>query len=403
MAKLSVLFLLLLWGCIAIAQPRMVKDTTGYENTAHQKDLIDVVKETFDIQPHKIQREEGKQVYFSFLPASTAVPGGGKAVFTSTTGGFYLGDRSSTYISSVTFSPYITFRGRYGMPIRSNIWTKDNNWNIQGDIRVLKYPQYTWGLGGQTNDDKLLLNYKYVRIYQSALKRITPYFFAGIGYNLDYYINIETNTNNALHNFTGYEYGTDDSSNSFSSGGSINLLYDTRNNSINPLPGCYANLVYRFNTRKLGSNQHWQSLYFDMRKYVSLTKTGPKNVLAFWGYYWTTLTKGTPYLNLPSVGWDPYNRSGRGIPQNRYRGESLIYLESEYRRDITRNGLIGCVVFASVNSVREPDNKAFSYWHPAGGAGLRVKFNKQSGTNIGVDYGFSKGNKALMISLGEAF
>jgi hypothetical protein len=161
--------------------------------------------------------------------------------------------------------------------------------------------------------------------------------------------------------------------------------------------------VYRVNMMGLGSDANWQSLYIDLRKYISLTSTTEQNVLAFWTYYWKTFGNSVPYLNLPSIGWDPYQRSGRGIEQNRYRGKSLLYFETEYRKDITPSGLLGFVVFANVNSVSEPVTNSFSYWHPAAGVGLRMKFNKRSGTNIALDYGFSQGYNAFILGLGEAF
>ncbi|RYZ94653.1 MAG: hypothetical protein EOP47_27445, partial [Sphingobacteriaceae bacterium] len=336
MSKLLAVLSLCFIPCLLWAQPSMVKDTANIIPHDDQRDLIDVVRSVFKFSPRKIEPEKDKDVYFSFLPISSTLPGGGKTLFTSTTAGFYLGNRKTTYMSSITFAPYFNFKGRYGLPVRSNIWLKDNAWNILGDTRVLVYPQYTWGLGGSRgNDEKILLDYNYIRLYQSALKRIRPYFFAGIGYNLDYYINVKTGNPGEVEDFTGYKFGT--GKNSFSSGASINLLYDTRNNSINPMPGMYANIIYRFNTRILGSIDHWQSLYIDARKYISLsgTPSTKKNVLAFWSYYWASLTPGTPYLNLPSIGWDPYQRSGRGIDQNRYRGEEMLYFETEYRRDIT--------------------------------------------------------------------
>jgi len=126
-------------------------------------------------------------------------------------------------------------------------------------------------------------------------------------------------------------------------------------------------------------------------------------MLALWAYYWTTLSQGTPYLNLPTIGMDPYQRSGRGIEQNRYRGESLVYFETEYRCDITADGLFGFVAFANVNAASQVDNRKLTYWNPAAGAGLRVKFNKKSGTNIGFDYGRSHNYSAFMVNLGEAF
>jgi hypothetical protein len=127
-----------------------------------------------------------------------------------------------------------------------------------------------------------------------------------------------------------------------------------------------------------------------------------QNTIALWSYFWTVFNGNAPYLDLPSIGWDPYNRSGRGIDQNRYRGRSLLYLESEYRRDITKNGLFGFVVFANANTV-SGSGTFITSWHPAIGTGLRVKFKKASNTNIGLDYGVSKGYSSFLLNLGEAF
>jgi hypothetical protein len=379
-------------------------DRSKQIDTAGKRDLIDVGKSILQIRPTPIDTTKKRTVYFSLVPIANSVPGGGSALFTSTTFGFYNGNHNTTYISTVTFVPYLNFKGRYGLPLRSSIWTKDNTWNIQGDTRFLMYPQYTWGLGGQQPEfNKFVINYEYIRFYQSALKRITPYFYVGAGYNMDYYLDIETDNPNALKRFTGYPYGTSSDQNSFSSGITANVLYDTRNSDLNPLPGAYVNLVFRVNMMALGSDANWQSLYVDLRKYISLTTTREQNVLAFWTYYWRAIGTGIPYLNLPSIGWDPYQRSGRGIQQNRYRGRGLLYFETEYRRDILANGLLGFVVFANVNSVSEPVTNSLSYWHPAAGTGLRIKFNKRSGTNIALDYGFSEGYRSVTLGLGEAF
>jgi hypothetical protein len=398
------LLVLMCWGmCLNLRAQDVIK-TNDKVDTLGRTDLIDIFTKAFHIKPHPIQEQYGKKYYFSILPVAATVPGGGTALITSTTAGFYMGPRDSTYISTVVFAPYLNFAGRYGLPLRSSIWLKNNSWTIQGDTRFLYYPQYTWGLGGnQPSSDQLLLTYKYIRFQQAALKRVTNYFFAGAGYALDYHIDIQKDQTDALKTFTGYQYGAAGKVNSFSSGLTLNLLYDTRKNLLNPLPGTYFNAVYRLNTKILGSDDSWGSLYLDMRKYISLSTGRKKNVLALWGYYWTTLNSGTPYLDLPSIGWDPYNTSGRGMLQNRYRGQGLLYLESEYRRDLTENGLFGYVVFANANSVTEAAHRNFSYINAAAGAGLRIKFNKGSDTNIALDYAFSKDYNTFYFGLGEAF
>ena len=383
----------------------ILPQNNAVKDTSQQKDLIDFAKILLHIRPQAAREKHTEKIYFSFLPLTSTVPGGsGNALITSTTAGTYLGPRSGTNISSATFAPYWNFNGRFGLPLRTSVWLPNNTYTIQGDTRFLVYPQYTWGLGDSHQyGEQVLIDYKYIRFYQSILKRIRPYLFAGLGYHLDYHFNIRADDPAInLKQYTGYAYGT--GSNSYATGISFNLLYDTRNNSINPLPGAYVNLVYRVNTAIMGSNNNWQSLYVDLRKYISLNpqKHDQQNTLAFWSYYWTVLSTGAPYLDLPGIGWDPYNRSGRGIDQNRYRGNTLFYSEGEYRRDITANGLFGFVVFANINTV-SGSGTLLNTWHPAAGTGLRIKFNKGSNTNIGIDFAFSKGYSSLIFNLGETF
>ncbi|HMH20511.1 MAG TPA: BamA/TamA family outer membrane protein [Puia sp.] len=373
-------------------------------DTAGQHDLIGIFLHVTRIHIKHPLAVDGRRVYYSLLPLSTSVPGGGTALITSTTAGFYLGNRKETYISSATFSPSFNFRGQFNFPIRANIWSANNAWNYQMDTRFSIYPLFTWGLGGkQPEDHRILLRYKYYRMYASALKKITPYLLAGAGYSLDYDIHIRPDVDTvSIQQFTGYKYGTVNHSNAFSSGLTLNLLYDTRNNSINPLPGAYFNMVYRVNTQFLGSNTNWHSLYLDARKYISFSEKG-QNVLALWSYFWTTLGSNPPYLQLPGIGQEPYQRSGRGFYPSRYVGKTLFYFETEYRKDITNDGLFGFVLFANLNTVTEPHTANFAYLHPAAGPGLRIKFNKHSGTNVGIDYGFSKGYNAVYFNLGETF
>ena len=380
---------------------KLVEDTTG------QRDIIGIVLHLTHIHMKKQPKVEGRRVYYSIIPLGTSVPGGGEALITATNAAFELGDPKTTFLSNVTFSPSTNLKGEWNVPFHSNIWSPENRWNFGGDYRLTYFPQYTWGLGGNTApSNKVLVRYTYIRFYQYALRRITnkPYLFAGIGYSLDYHINIHPDVDTVdLAKFTGYRYGTANHSNSFSSGLTLNLLYDTRNNSLNPLPGWYYNVVLRINPKFLGSDDYWYSMYFDARKYISFDPF-KWNVLAFWSYLWRNgRGSNAPYLDLPAITWDANQRSGRGFYPSRYTGRTLWDLEAEYRRSITSDQLLGFVVFANMNSVTEPRTSNFAYLHAAAGAGLRIKFNKHSGTNFGMDFAASKGYWALYFSLGEAF
>lgn len=406
MLRYSLIPILLILPLLTLSQtPRDITTPPQIEaaDTIGQTDLIDIFLKVTRWKIKAQKRVKGKKVYYSLLPFGK-LPGGATALVTTTQAGFYLGHKKTTWLSTVTFSPSMNFKGQFNIPFSANIWSPQNAWNYQGQLRYSYIPTDTWGIGGQSvNNDNLRINYSYIRLYASALKKIKPYFFAGLGYNLDYHINIRpADDTSSIQHFTQYAYGTANRSNSISSGPTLNLLFDTRVNSVNPLPGFYANLILRSNPDFLSSGKAWYSLYADSRKYVTLSQKG-QNVLAFWAFAWTTLGSAAPYLNLPAIGWDAEQRSGRGIYSRRYTGNTLLYVETEYRRDITNNGLLGFVVFANVNTVTEQDTRRFAYLHPAAGAGLRIKFNKKTATNVGIDVGFSKGHNGLYFSLGETF
>jgi hypothetical protein len=64
---------------------------------------------------------------------------------------------------------------------------------------------------------------------------------------------------------------------------------------------------------------------------------------------------------------------------------------------------LGFVLFANLHSVSEYHGNDFTYWHPAAGTGLRIKFNKISKTNIALDFAMSKDFAGIYLALGEAF
>jgi hypothetical protein len=297
------------------------------------------------------------------------------------------------------------------LPLHSNIWTPANRFNFQGDWYYYNYPQYTYGLGGNspvTNAD--LMNYSVIKIHEAFLYRISPDFMAGLGYNLDRHWNI---TEKGLMNGdTAYSGKSDydryvkvnslSPTASASSGISLNILYDARRNSINPSAGSYVSLVIRPNFTFLGSDNNWQEVILDYRKYISLPHKST-NILAFWTYVWLTNGK-VPYLDLPGTAWDPYHNLGRGYIQSRFRGADLLYQEAEYRFSLTQNGLLGGVLFANVESVPEWPGNKFVYVQPAAGLGIRIKINKYSNTNLAIDYGFGTNNSGgVFVNLGEVF
>jgi hypothetical protein len=360
-------------------------------------DLVDHIVKWFNIKNPE-EKRDNREIHFTLFPTTSS---SGKTSFTSFNASFRLGgDAKNTNVSTVYFYPYIGFGGQYGFDVQSFMWYPQNKWNFIGEYFIHNYPQDTWGLGGNSPDDhETLIDYRQLRIHQKSLKEIWPYFFAGIGYSLDQHYNIQVEEGEINEKFSGYF----PDKNSTSSGIVIPLKYDSRRNSVNPKQGFMADLTYSYFTPVLGSDETWQSLFMDVRKYFPILTHNP-GILAVRSYYWTVISGKAPFLDLPAVRWEPTpGQSSRGIQQNRYRSNALLDFESEYRFGITENGFWGGVVFASITSASEYDTQQFMYWHPAGGVGVRMKFNKYSDANIGFDVAVSKGFVNVYLFIGEAF
>ena len=312
--------------------------------------------------------------------------------------------RPNANVSTIIPAVAYTQNNQLFIALKLNSWTHDNRLNWVGDYRLYHYPQATFGLGSSTlPGNELRIDFTYVRLYQSLLKRVARNLYTGLGYNLDYHYNIRTLTkeNDGPATIPFYQEGVQ--GRSVSSGIAFNLLYDGRLNSINPEPAFYANLIFRPNFRLLGSDKTYQSLSFDVRKYFYLSSRSA-GILALWSYSAFTLGDAPPYLDLPSTGGDTYENSGRGYLQGRFRGRNFVYQEAEYRFPITRNRLLGGVVFANNQFASEPLTNQFAKAAPAAGLGLRLTTNKYTRLNLALDYAIGlNGSSGFFVNFGEFF
>ena len=86
------------------------------------------------------------------------------------------------------------------------------------------------------------------------------------------------------------------------------------------------------------------------------------------------------------------------------RGPGFEYVEAEYRFGITRNGLLGGVLFANAESAADQKTYHFDAVLPGYGFGLRVKANKKSSVNFAIDYGFgTQQSQGFAFNVAEIF
>lgn len=397
----------------------LAQDTSSFQKPLHKRniftlglykqpgldsmvDFVDGLYRVFNVNKIRSQEIKTDKLHYTFVPGIEYSLATGFA--SSVSASVILPYKSQLDNRSIISSEIkYTEHKQIISQIVSNLWLKNNEYNINTNWAYLKYPQKDFGLGSNSNL-KLVdeLDYSYLKLYQSVLKKIAPNFYIGTGLNIDYRWNI-TDTTTQFKPLIGFkEYGFTKKSSSV--GLLLNLLYDTRKSLVNPIANSsYFNLVYRDNLTSLGSDAPWQTLILDYRKYLSFPKDS-KNILAFWSYNVLTLAGKQPYLDLPSTAADTYNNTGRGYIQGRFRGDKLVYAETEYRFGITENGFIGGVVFANMQTLSERQGKPLQSILPGYGAGIRIKLSKHSNTNIAIDYGIGQGgSKGIFMNLGEVF
>lgn len=318
------------------------------------------------------------------------------------------------------------------MNARSKIYLAENKWFLQGDWRLLLFTQPTYGLGinnsefnkthiyinnmDETGDDTMAepMKFKLIRFYEEMSRRLgNSYVFAGIGISVDQHFDIIDErldtvpgspeyfiTNNYAYSVTnGFNpthYGTN--------GIKFTVLTDTRDNVSNCYKGYYASISLLTNIKIGNNSQQSMQLLYDGRYYLGLSKQRPRHVLAFWSWGSILLNGNVPYMALPSIGWDTYNRSGRGFIQGRYRGLSMAYNEVEYRFPISKNGFFGGVVYVNATAASNYAKKLFDNTAFGRGAGLRMQLDKRARTNLTVDIGLGADRAtAIYFNLQETF
>jgi hypothetical protein len=370
-----------------------------------QKDMVDVIT---GLSIYKKHFKKEPRVFNDNKPHSAIVPAGGYtlqtgfAILLAANIVFYADKKFDSKSSTILTSIAYTQKHQVIIPLFGKIWTRGNKFNIISDNRFMNYPSQTFGIGLHSYiSDGSKIEYSYLKLHETILRRIIPNVYMGGGCFYDYFWDIEEEhpTTLSILQFDKYDLNTREKS----LGIVAKILYDNRLNQINSSRGIYASLLFSDNLKTLGNQNNWQSCLIEIKKYFPFPVRS-ENVLALWSYNWFTLGGKPPYLLLPSIGWDDFFNTGRGYIQGRFKGRNMLYLETEYRFPIVRNGLVGGVVFGNIQTYSWDAPTNYTTFIPGYGLGLRVKINKYSATNICIDYGFGiKGSHGFFVCLGEVF
>jgi outer membrane protein assembly factor BamA len=376
-----------------------------WRRVRHHASTVDEQPPATTIEPHKS--------FFVLAPSVGSKPSTGLNGGIAGNVAFVTSDPSSTRLSSISGGLKVSEKGQTLSGVKLGVFLPDDRWFVQGDNRFSLTSQNTYGLGGTTAStaDGDNLKYDAVRIYETVYRTVAPRLFVGAGIDVNRHSNVRPATSGdasfdqAAYTQYTQEHGFD-LSHQTSGGTTASLMFDSRDNAINASRGLLASVTYRtFFDGFLGGDSTWQETYVDVRTYRALTSDGRRR-LAFWMLA-DLVTGGTaPYFDLPEISGDSYGRSARGYSEGRYRGDRLVYGEVEFRDTLTKNGLLGYVLFLNSTTIAgvSSDERLFQSFAQGAGGGLRVLLNKRSRTNLCVDYGVGKqGSRGLYLAIQEAF
>lgn len=360
-----------------------------------------------------------KKNFLLVLPVLFLQPANG-FIYGAITQYTFKGKRPTAKYSTAFLMATYTTKKQILIDAKSNLLLNHNKLYLWGDWRYYKFSQDNYGLGsdiiptGESNfrPESIAqpMKYDYIKFHQTASVLVSKNLFLGGGVHFDGYMNIVDEPLDVANNQLTYhyEYNTAHGFNTkkyFVTGISANLIYDSRDNLVNPNHGMFANFNYRTNLAVTKNGSSSMVLFTELKYYIPLSKINKQHVLAFWSYG-QFLTKGNlPYLNLPAIGGDQQSRAGRGYTQGLLRGQNLCYFETEYRFPISCNQLLSGTVFGNFTSTSDSERNihVLEYIQPAFGLGLRLLINKATKTNVVASYGVGQRSKSFYVNTGETF
>lgn len=272
-----------------------------------------------------------------------------------------------------------------------NIFTRNENLLLKGELRFREFPDRFYGIGNNTPvEDEERYAYKLISLKNLVMKQVRPSLFVGLDYHFEYEYGFTYTPDGLLGqgNITGYNGGI---------GSAMGLVgvFDNRDNPINAHSGRLAELSTFVYNPAFGSTFSFFNINGTYQHYWKLK---PKHILALQAR--SRFSFGdVPFLDMSTLGGDDILR---GYPKNRFRDKHFTGAQLEYRYPLVWR--LGLVSFAGIGEVFDTakdiqlNNLKYSI-----GTGLRFVVNPAERLNIRFDYAWGREGGYFYFSVAEAF
>jgi len=167
--------------------------------------------------------------------------------------------------------------------------------------------------------------------------------------------------------------------------------YDSRDNNYYPTEGTNFEFIWLRDDNKWGSDFEFDKIITRYNTYLPLTSN---DVLAFRADF-ASADEGTPFYLLPTL-------KMRGFPMGRYKDKNSLSGHAEWRHKFKPRW--GFILFYEIGSIATSASDLFrNEIITSIGGGIRWQVTKDKKLNLGIDAGYSGGDKAIYVQVGEKF
>ncbi len=288
---------------------------------------------------------------------------------------------------SYTINKQFSFENDY------QIWVKSNKYFLTGGLDYSRFPEFFYGISNDSKEsDRIMVSFDVIKVRSKNLIQLDRNLYGGFYYQFEKLYNLDKNLKNTMASMCEIVNG---GSGYTASGIGPILIYDKRDNALNPAHGSYIETSFQYFNKTIGSLHEFNSFIFDVRKYNTLFKK-----LIWNGSAYIMMNNGNvPYRMLATIGGA---RFLRGYYRGRFRDNNMVVLQQEFRMPIYK--WFGLAIFGGVGSVANKINDfRKNEIHYDYGCGLRIRVNKKENTNIRIDYGITKDSQGIYLIFAEAF
>jgi len=291
--------------------------------------------------------------------------------------------------SKVVVSGSYSLNKQYNFSIDADLMHGDNRWNTFLKFSVKGFPSIFYGVGNHTlKEEGVLTDFKNVSFSPGVNYDLVRRNFIGIKYTLNDYFKVAP-----LDSVPDEEpYRKNEG---LESGMEIRYFFDSRDNRARTARGVYLFTSFDIFDKVLGSDFDFRTFTLDLRGFFS-----PLPRLTLAAQLYSRVQGGdVPVQSLAYVGG---NRLLRGYYSRRFREKSSLLLQGEVRFPIV--WIFSGVAYGGMGQVAPRYGEmGWNAFHYAGGAGLRVMFDKKSRSALRFDVSFSDEGHTIYFGFGEAF